>query len=107
MMKDLSDPDVEGIYETQISLETRAILTLGCVCAVDRKAYPYLRDGTEYFQLEQLVFKSTSYQPYLREVGPGYFQILLESIFSIVYNNLKNTCIYEQYEYIFRFFIEF
>ena len=33
---DLSSPDIEGVYETQVPLEFRAVLNLGCVCTVNR-----------------------------------------------------------------------
>ena len=68
IMNDLVDPEIEGIYETQMTLEFRAIMTLGCVCAVDRQAIPDLQDGTDNFHLDQLVYKSIASQPYLRNV---------------------------------------
>lgn len=36
-MADLSTPDVEGIYETQVPLEFRGIVHLGCVCMVAKE----------------------------------------------------------------------
>ncbi|XP_039283003.1 DNA polymerase epsilon catalytic subunit 1 [Nilaparvata lugens] len=33
---DLSSPDIDGIYETQMPAEFRALLALGCLCRVDR-----------------------------------------------------------------------
>ncbi len=33
---DLSSPDIEGVYETQVPLMFRALLRLGCVCTVSR-----------------------------------------------------------------------
>lgn len=33
----LSAPDIEGVYETQVPLLFRAAVTLGCVCAVNKK----------------------------------------------------------------------
>ncbi|XP_031784892.1 DNA polymerase epsilon catalytic subunit A [Nasonia vitripennis] len=68
LMNDLIDPDIEGIYETQLSLEFRAILQLGCVCTVDKQAAQYLRDGSDNFHLDQLVYRSIASQPYLRNV---------------------------------------
>lgn len=67
-MNDLIDPDIEGIYETQMSLEFRAMMQLGCVCAVDKQAISELRDGTDTFHMDQLVYKSIASQPYLRNV---------------------------------------
>lgn len=37
-MSNLSKSDVEGIYETKISPELRALLNLGCVCSVTLEA---------------------------------------------------------------------
>ena len=36
LVGDLSNPDIEGIYETQVPLEFRALLDLGCLCIVDK-----------------------------------------------------------------------
>ena len=36
LVADLSTPDVEGIYETQVPLEFRALIDLGCLCVVDK-----------------------------------------------------------------------
>ena len=33
---DLSSPDIEGVYETQVPLEFRALVSLGCLVTVDR-----------------------------------------------------------------------
>lgn len=68
---DLSMPDIEGIYETQVSLEFRALLHLGCVCSVDRNearrlAAIGLRDGTDTFSMHQLQFRSLAHHPYLQ-----------------------------------------
>ncbi|PNF35844.1 hypothetical protein B7P43_G09409 [Cryptotermes secundus] len=68
---DLSMPDIEGIYETQVSLEFRALLHLGCVCTVERNearrlAAVGLRDGTDTFSMHQLQFRSLAHHPYLQ-----------------------------------------
>jgi DNA polymerase epsilon subunit 1 len=68
---DLSRPDIEGIYETQVSLEFRALLRLGCVCSVERNearrlAALGLRDGTDTFFMHQLQFRSLAHHPYLQ-----------------------------------------
>ena len=34
---DLSSPDIEGVYETQVPLIFRALLKVGCVCTVSRQ----------------------------------------------------------------------
>ena len=36
LVADLSSPDVEGIYETQVPLDIRGVIKLGCVCRVHR-----------------------------------------------------------------------
>lgn len=33
----LSAPDIEGVYETQVPLLFRVAVTLGCVCTVNKK----------------------------------------------------------------------
>lgn len=72
-MEDLSNPEIEGIYETQMSLEFRAILQLGCICKVDPKAARTMTDGADTFTLDQLEFKSIAVQPYLENVIHLYF----------------------------------
>lgn len=67
LLEDLSKPEIEGIYETQMSLEFRAILQLGCVCMVDLRAARKMADGADTFSLDQLEFKSISFQPYLKK----------------------------------------
>ena len=37
LVTQLSTPDIEGVYETQVPLELRAIVALGCVCTVNKK----------------------------------------------------------------------
>ena len=36
-MTQLSAPDIDGVYETQVPLLFRAIVSLGCVVTVSRK----------------------------------------------------------------------
>lgn len=72
LMADLSMPDIEGIYETQVTLEFRTLLKLGCVCAVEREearkmAASGTRDLNTFF-LGQLKMLSLAQQPYLKEV---------------------------------------
>ncbi|EFN67414.1 DNA polymerase epsilon catalytic subunit A [Camponotus floridanus] len=67
LLEDLSKPEIEGIYETQMSLEFRAILQLGCVCMVDPRAARKMADGADTFTLDQLEFKSIAFQPYLKQ----------------------------------------
>lgn len=67
LMADLSTPDIEGIYETQMSLEFRALVRLGCVCSVDRKVARSMAHAgvPDTFHLEDLQLRSLSQQPYL------------------------------------------
>lgn len=68
LLEDLSKPEIEGIYETQMSLEFRAMLQLGCVCMVDLRAARKMADGADTFSLDQLEFKSIAFQPYLKQI---------------------------------------
>uniref|UniRef100_A0A336MSN0 DNA polymerase epsilon catalytic subunit n=1 Tax=Culicoides sonorensis TaxID=179676 RepID=A0A336MSN0_CULSO len=72
MLVDLATPDIEGIYETQMSLEFRVLMDLGCVCSVERTEAKRLiaanaRD-IDTFSLTQLEFKSVGQVPYLTEL---------------------------------------
>lgn len=71
MLADLATPGIEGIYETQMSLEFRAVMDLGCICAVQRdvarKMATLPSKDMETFSLEQLEFKTQSYQAYLKD----------------------------------------
>lgn len=73
MLADLATPDIEGIYETQMSLEFRAVMDLGCICAVQRseakKMAAKQSKDIETFSIEQLEFKTQSYQTYLKDGG--------------------------------------
>ncbi|CAH0549983.1 unnamed protein product [Brassicogethes aeneus] len=57
---DQSDPNVEGVYETQVSPLFRALLQVGCVCKALRAG-----GNQESFSLEQLDMCSVARQPYL------------------------------------------
>ncbi|XP_068619039.1 DNA polymerase epsilon catalytic subunit 1 [Battus philenor] len=69
LMGELSAPEIEGIYETQMSLEFRVLVQLGCICAVDpQEARRLIQTGSnnmDTFTLSQLQFKSVAHQPYL------------------------------------------
>lgn len=62
LMADLSTPEIEGIYETQVPLDFRAIVQLGCVCTVDRTQ---VKSETDTFKLDNLKFKTVAFQSYL------------------------------------------
>ncbi|CAK1550449.1 unnamed protein product [Leptosia nina] len=70
LMSELSAPEIEGIYETQMSLEFRVLVTLGCICTVDQQeARRLIQFGSnmDSFTLSQLQFKSVAHQPYLQK----------------------------------------
>ncbi|XP_055381319.1 DNA polymerase epsilon catalytic subunit 1 isoform X2 [Condylostylus longicornis] len=70
MLADLATPDIEGIYETQMTLEFRALMDLGCLCSVQREEALKLINvppkELDSFSIEQLEFRSMSYQSYLQ-----------------------------------------
>ncbi|KAF7823259.1 DNA polymerase epsilon catalytic subunit A-like [Senna tora] len=61
----LGDPDVEGIYETKVPLEFKAIVQLGCVCKVDKTAKK--RSLQEPWSLGELHMKTTTECAYLEQ----------------------------------------
>ncbi|CAI9105576.1 OLC1v1004524C1 [Oldenlandia corymbosa var. corymbosa] len=61
----LADPEVEGIYETRVPLEFNAILQLGCVCKVDKKAKK--RSDQDSWTLNELHMKTTTECAYLEQ----------------------------------------
>ncbi|CAH0728541.1 unnamed protein product, partial [Brenthis ino] len=71
LMSELSAPEIEGIYETQMSLEFRVLMQLGCICAVDpqeaRRLIQFGSNNMDTFTLSQLQFKSVAHQPYLQK----------------------------------------
>ncbi|CAG9565610.1 unnamed protein product [Danaus chrysippus] len=71
LMSELSAPEIEGIYETQMSLEFRALVAIGCVCVVDpqeaRRLIQFGSNNMDSFNLSQLQFKSVAHQPYLQK----------------------------------------
>lgn len=73
LMADLSAPDIEGIYETQMTLEFRALIRLGCVCSVARNVAQSMAHAgvPDTFLLEDLQFRSLSQQPYLEASEEG------------------------------------
>ncbi|XP_060894086.1 DNA polymerase epsilon catalytic subunit A [Labrus mixtus] len=63
---DLSAPDIEGVYETQVPLLFRALVKLGCVCMVNKHV---VRDqagrDADTFDLEHLEMRSLAQFSYL------------------------------------------
>ncbi|KAH7426493.1 hypothetical protein KP509_10G003400 [Ceratopteris richardii] len=61
----LADPEVEGVYETKMPLPFHAVMQLGCVCTVDKKAS--IKGMQDCWSLEDLVMKTTTECSYLSE----------------------------------------
>ncbi|XP_014670833.1 PREDICTED: DNA polymerase epsilon catalytic subunit A-like [Priapulus caudatus] len=63
---DLSSPDTEGVYETQVPMLFRTLVRLGCVCMVSRQHSKYMsaRD-VDTFEIDQLEFKTLAQHSYL------------------------------------------
>lgn len=69
MLVDLAAPDIEGIYETQMSLEFRALMSLGSCCAVQRteaRKIAASSNNVDTFSLNQLEPRIQIHQPYLK-----------------------------------------
>ncbi|CAN8193292.1 unnamed protein product [Coccothraustes coccothraustes] len=63
---DLSAPDIEGVYETQVPLLFRALIHLGCVCMVSRQLVRHLAGReAETFNIEHLEMRSLAQFAYL------------------------------------------
>ncbi|XP_046997014.1 DNA polymerase epsilon catalytic subunit 1 [Schistocerca americana] len=80
LLADLSTPDIEGIYETQVPLEFRALVRLGCVCSVERNEARRLAvqgDASDTFSLTQLQFRTLAHQPYLEGSSGSMRRIFL------------------------------
>ncbi|KAG2471169.1 DPOE1 polymerase, partial [Polypterus senegalus] len=63
---DLSAPDIEGVYETQVPLLFRALVQLGCVCMVNKQlAQQIAGREADTFDLEHLEMRSLAQFSYL------------------------------------------
>ncbi|XP_029296654.1 DNA polymerase epsilon catalytic subunit A [Cottoperca gobio] len=63
---DLSAPDIEGVYETQVPLLFRALVQLGCVCMVNKHIVRDLAGReADTFDLEHLEMRSLAQFSYL------------------------------------------
>lgn len=78
LIADLTTPNIEGIYETQVSLEFRALMELGCLCAVQSSHVKSLlakggngggQQTVNSFNIQQLESRTAQSQSYLRENG--------------------------------------
>ncbi|XAR60114.1 DNA-directed DNA polymerase [Bertholletia excelsa] len=99
----LADPEVEGIYETNVPLEFNAIAQLGCVCKVDKAAKK--RNPQDGWSINELHMKTTTECSYLeqsicffylyhsisegRAIYVGYFPAL-RTISVVVVNPFQN-----------------
>ena len=81
-MTQLSSPDIEGVYESNVPLIFRAIVSLGCVCTVSKAAAKSVLNGVSYsftaqllvsqqtiesYDLSQLEYKAVAQFPYMEE----------------------------------------
>ncbi|KAL6114248.1 pole [Pungitius sinensis] len=63
---DLSAPDIEGVYETQVPLLFRALVRLGCVCMINKHVVRDLAGReADTFDLEHLEMRSLAQFSYL------------------------------------------
>ncbi|KAK3581719.1 hypothetical protein CHS0354_015350 [Potamilus streckersoni] len=63
---DLSSPDIEGVYETQVPLLFRALVKLGCVTVVNRDFAKFMAGReTDTFELDHLQFRTLAQFSYL------------------------------------------
>ncbi|TRY87471.1 hypothetical protein DNTS_035299 [Danionella cerebrum] len=63
---DLSAPDIEGVYETQVPLLFRALVHLGCVCMLNKQVVRDLAGReADTFDLEHLEMRSLAQFSYL------------------------------------------
>ncbi|XP_005403009.1 PREDICTED: DNA polymerase epsilon catalytic subunit A isoform X4 [Chinchilla lanigera] len=63
---ELSAPDIEGVYETQVPLLFRALVQLGCVCVVNKQLARHLSGWeADTFALEHLEMRSLAQFNYL------------------------------------------
>lgn len=73
LIADLTTPNIEGIYETQVSLEFRALMELGCLCSVQSTHVKSLlaagAQNVNSFNIQQLESKTSQSQSYLKEHG--------------------------------------
>ncbi|XP_054717403.1 DNA polymerase epsilon catalytic subunit A-like [Uloborus diversus] len=74
LLAELSLPHVEGVYETQVPLIFRAMVELGCVCAVGRKHIRhYTSSDNDAYNLCHLEFRNLSQHDYIK---PGVLKLL-------------------------------
>jgi DNA polymerase epsilon subunit 1 len=68
LVTQLSSPDIEGVYESNIPLVFRGIVSLGCVCSVNKQSMKDVINGTiDDYKLTQLDYKTVAQFPYLED----------------------------------------
>ncbi|XP_023169776.2 DNA polymerase epsilon catalytic subunit A [Drosophila hydei] len=81
MLADLATPDIEGIYETHMTLEFRALMDMGCICGVQREEARRLAllstRELESFSIEQLEQRPQSHIRYLQHANTKLRKIYL------------------------------
>ncbi|XP_043653722.1 DNA polymerase epsilon catalytic subunit 1 [Drosophila teissieri] len=81
MLADLATPDIEGIYETQMTLEFRALMDMGCICGVQREEARRLAQlatkDLETFSIEQLEQRPQTQVKYLASANNRLRKIYL------------------------------
>ncbi|CAF1184289.1 unnamed protein product [Rotaria sordida] len=65
IMTDLSNPNIEGVYEMNVPLDFRLLITLGCICSL-RKEQHRTNILSNLYQFDELEFLSLSEQTYLQ-----------------------------------------
>lgn len=74
LLAELSLPHVEGVYETQVPLVFRALVEIGCICAVSRKfVRHYASTDNDSYNLCHLEFRTLAQHNYLE---PGSLKLL-------------------------------
>ncbi|CAG0886396.1 unnamed protein product, partial [Darwinula stevensoni] len=103
LVADLSSPDIEGIYETQVPLLFRILVSLGCLCRVDPSQRQILsRNGigvTKSFELNNLLFCTTAQSSYLEHGSIQYAFLYLvkydkKGIMGLVMPSLNRGVVY-------------
>ena len=64
ILTDLSNPNIEGVYEMNVPLDFRLLTSLGCICSL-RKEHYRTNILSNLYQFDELEFLSLSEQNYL------------------------------------------
>jgi DNA polymerase epsilon subunit 1 len=64
-MTDLSNPNIEGVYEMNVPLDFRLLITLGCICSL-RKEHYRTNILSNLYEFDELEFLALSEQTYLQ-----------------------------------------